>query len=408
MNETDQLLLNSLLPTTASAARLRQLELSEIDWPDAIRRAEFHSISSLLRFNLSRADLLGSLPEAEREQLRASSQTWAARHLAYVSEAARLITALKAENIMAIPLKGAALMLGGYYPQAGLRAALDIDLLIEPEKQERADEIVASLGYEDLPGRRSVPARQRLANEVNHLWPRRSPGGLILELHRRAFHFAQRERDFSFAEIRSRTVAVSVDGGDLLLPSPTDLAFHLVHHTLVDLQTTKAILRTVADLHFIFAAHPAARAEMIHQADEFGFGGAARSADELLKLLAQASSVELDEAAKSGRLALLFETALAEETLPLADAARLFEYLDFSRRPMAKLGNLASLLFTSRQHLTELYGQKQQGSVYWNYLRRPFDLLRKFNRAGFSPSNLWRVWKLRKLASGNRDDSSAG
>ncbi|MGH9801709.1 MAG: hypothetical protein ACRD82_15195, partial [Blastocatellia bacterium] len=177
---------------------------------------------------------------------------------------------------------------------------------------------------------------------------------------------------------------------------------------LVDLQTTKAILRTVADLHFIFAAQPEAREAMIHQAEEFGFGGAARLADELERLLAEAPMAELDEAAKSGRFALLLETALMEETLPLADAARLFEYFDLGRNPIKKLGNLFSLLFTSRQHLTELYGQTQQGSVYLNYLRRPFDLLRKFSRAGFSPKNLWRVWKLRKLAGGRIERGKEG
>lgn len=398
LNATDKLLLSGLLPTEASAARLRHLFESpkEIDWAAAIRRSEFHSIASLLRFNLGQAGLLDLLPEESREHLRATSQTWAARHLAYVNEATRLITALKAEGITAIPLKGAALMLGGYYPQAGLRAALDIDLLVEPEQQEQADQVVASLGYEDLPGRRSVPNRQRLANELNHLWPRRGPSGLILELHRRAFQFTQRERDFSFAEVHSR--AVVAGGSELLLPSPTDLAFHLVHHTLVDLQTTKAILRTIADLHFIFARHPEAREAMIRQAEEFGFGGAANLAVKLLKLFADASLAELEEAPNSSQFALALETALTEESLVLADAARLFEYFDFGHQPVTKFGNLVSLLFTSRQHLEQLYGQSQQGSVYWNYLRRPLDLLRKFNRAGLSPANLWRVWKLRKLA----------
>ncbi len=402
INATDKLLLSGLLPTEASAARLRQLfdSQKEIDWAAVIRRSEFHSIASLLRFNLGRAGLLDSLPQEPREQLRAISQTWAARHLAYVNEAARLIAALKAKGITAIPLKGSALMLGGYYPQAGLRAALDIDLLVEPEKQEQADEVVASLGYEDLPGRRSVPKRQRLANELNHLWPRRGPSGLILELHRRAFQFTQRERDFTFAEVHSRAVTVSVAGKELLLPSPTDLAFHLIHHTLVDLQTTKAILRTIADLFFIFTRHPDAREPAIQQAEEFGFGGAANLAMGLLELFAGASLAELEEAAKRDKFSLPLETALAEETLPIADAARLFEYFDFGRHPLAKLGNLVSLLFTSRKHLEQIYGQTQQGSVYWNYLRRPFDLLRKFNRAGFSPATIWRVWKLRKLASG--------
>jgi hypothetical protein len=312
------------------------------------------------------------------------------------------VTALAREGVEAIPLKGAALMLGGYYTQAGLRAATDIDLLIDPARIEQADRIVEADGYMHLPGKRAARPRQRLANDVNHLWPRRGPGGIILELHHRAFQFARRQRDFDFVELRRRAaLGHSADGIPLLLPSPTDLAFHLVHHTLVDLQTTRAILRTIADLHFIFARRPEARDQMQARADDFGFGGAARLASKVERLLAGGAPDELDEAVKDDRIALLIETAFIEDALPLADAARLFEYFNFARHPLAKLGNLFSLLFTSREHLTQLYetsGQRgAQRSVYWNYLRRPFDLARKFNRAGLSPANLRRVWRLRRL-----------
>jgi len=403
LNPTDKLLLSCLLPTEASAARARALtEAQPVDWAAAVRRADFHHVAPLARFNLARAGMLDSLPEGSQGQLRGVSQTWAARHLAYVSEAARLVASLAREGVEAVPLKGAALMLGRYYPQAGLRAATDIDLLVDPARIGEADRIVEANGYAPLPGRRAARPRQRLANDVNHLWPRRGAGGIILELHHRAFQFARRERDFSFAELRRRaTLEHSAAGTPLLLPSPSDLAFHLVHHTLVDLQTTRAILRTIADLHFIFARRPEARAEMQAQADEFGFGGAARLAGEVERLLATGTLAELDAAMKDRRTALLVETAFIEDALPLADAARLFEYFDFARRPFTKLGNLLSLLFTSREHLAQLYDSSGQGAarrgVYWHYLRRPFDLARKVNRAGLAPANLRRVWRLRRL-----------
>ena len=398
---TEKLLLSCLLPTAASDERLRRLLAAESksDWAAAVRQTEFHYIAPLLRFNLARAGVLEQLPNEQQSRLREISQPWAARHLAYVSEAARLIAALGNAGITAIPLKGAALMLGGYYPQAGLRAATDIDLLADPAYIERADEIVAQLGYAHLPGKRAARPRQRLANDVNHLWPRRGPSGLILELHHRAFQFARRRRDFSFAEVRARAVEHNLAGASLLLPSPADLAFHLVHHTLVDLQTTRAIWRTIADLHFIFAREPEAREAMKQQAAEFGFAGAASLANDIEQLLANGSLADLKNAAEDERFSLWFETAWLDDSLPVADAARLFEYFDFGRQPFAKLGNLFSLLFTSREHLTQLYGRPAQGSVYLNYLRRPFDLLKKLNRAGLSPATLRRVWKLRKQAS---------
>lgn len=414
LNASDKLLLSCLLPTEASDARLRELLATEheIDWAAAIRRADFHHVASLLRFNLARLGKLETLPMELQSQLREISQTWAARHLAYVSEAARLIVALKKEGITAIPLKGAALMLGGYYPKKGLRAATDIDLLVDPAYIERADRIVEAGGYAHLPGKRSARARQRLANDTNHLWPRRGANGLILELHHRAFQFARQERDFSFAELHEHAVEqISTADMPLLLPHPTDLAFHLVHHTLVDLQTTRAIWRTIADLHFIFArgrqANPQAgeeqiRSGMLRKAEEFGFAGAAQLANDIEQLLANATLNGLEQAMKEDRISLLIETAMLDDSLPLADVARLFEYFDFGRKPIRKLGNLFSLLFTSREHLTQIYGQPEQGNIYLKYLRRPFDLLRKINPAGLSLANLRRVWKLRELASNSK------
>ncbi len=401
-NPNDKLLLSSLLPTEASRERLRLL-LSEnggqIDWVAIVRRANFHHTAALLRFNLVEAGLPDAAPAQFRSELDEISRRWAARHLAIVNETARLVAALNEAGIVAEPLKGAALMLGDYYPQAGLRAALDIDLLVDPAQIESAERVVEGCGYVEIPGRSAARPRQRLANERNHSWPRRGSAGLILELHHRAFHFAKGERDFSFAELRARAAERQTDAGtSLLLPSPSDLALHLIHHTMVDWQSASAILRTVADLHFIFARDPQARPEMMERAREFGFAGAAELAVRVLRLLAEETLEELDEAANDEEIALLLDTALMESPTALAEAARLFEYFDFGSRPIRKFGNLLSLLFTSRAHLEQLYGAQNGGNVYFNYLRRPFDLMKRFNWASLSPVTLWRVRKLRRMS----------
>jgi hypothetical protein len=401
LTTTDKLLLSAVLPTAASQQRLSQLLVQhhqEFDWVVLLRRADFHHLAPLLRLNVTESG--SPLPVTINDELAEINRTWAARHLAYVNEAARLITTLQAENIEALPLKGAALMLGDYYPRAGLRTALDIDLLVAPHDLECADQIIAACGYTEIPGRSRVRPRQRLANESNHLWPRRGSSGLVLELHHRAFQYARRQKDLSFAELRQRATRQPTAANiDLLLPASHDLALHLVHHTIVDLQTTRAILRTFADLHFIFARDPHARTLMQQQALTFGFSGAAQLADDTLRLLAEGSSTTLDEAMNHQPMRLLLETALLEATSSLADAARLFEYFDFGRQPLRKLGNLGALLFTPRAHLEQIYGAPSQGSVYLNYLRRPFDLLRKFAAGSFAPATLWRVWKLRRLAT---------
>jgi hypothetical protein len=372
----------------------------EIDWSAIARRSNFYHTAALLRFNLAVAGLPEAAPPQFRSALDEISRAWAARHLATVSETARLVTALNDAGIVALPLKGAALMLGGYYPQAGLRAALDIDLLVDPEQIEIAERIAGDRGYLEIPGRSAARPRQRLANERNHSWPRRGSAGLILELHHRAFHFAKGGRDLSFAELRARAAErQTADGTSLLLPSPSDLALHLVHHTMVDWQSTSAILRAVADLHFIFAREPQAKEEMKRRAREFGFAGAAELAVRLWRLLAEGTQEELDEAANDEGIALLLDTALMESPTALAEAARLFEYFDFGSRPVRKFGNLLSLLFTSRSHLEQRYGAQNGGNIYFNYMRRPFDLMKRFNWASLSPATLWRVWRLRKMSA---------
>jgi hypothetical protein len=379
-------------------ARTLAADGPRLDWETILDRAELRLTAPLLRFNLAAMGELGRLPEAARRRIDESARIWAARHLAYVSEARRLILALAAAGVDAVPLKGAALMLGGYYPQPGLRAALDIDLLVDPARLDQAEAVAESIGYVEIPGRSQARTRQRLENERNHGWPRRGPGGLLLELHHRAFHYARGERDLSFHEVRAR----AVPQGPILLSSEADLALHLVHHTIVDLQSAHAILRTLADLHFLLIRAPRAGEGMRVLAENFGFGAAADLAVAALQALAGNGSHESlrREAQATPGLALLFETALLStpaQVEELAETARWFEYFNFRRRPLRKIGNLFSMLFTSRSHLEQLYGPAESRGVYWNYLRRPFDLLRKVRPASLSLANLRRVRALRKL-----------
>lgn len=385
----EQILLSALLPTEASRSRLRQLVRQDLDWLALVARAEAAYIAPLLRFNLVHSGCLTHLPAAAQQQLEQSSQTWAARHLAYVHEAERLCAALAAAGITTFPLKGAALMLGGYYPQAGLRAAVDIDLLVDPARIAAAEAVAEACGYTVEPGRTKARPRQRLPNELNHVAARRGPGGMLLELHTRAFHAVRVGRDFGFAESQRGT-------GN----SPAAcLALHLVHHTLVDLQSTHAILRTLADLHFILARDRSVAGPLRPLADEYGFRGAVEAALQAACLLAQGDLAELKQAGRrADACGLLLETALLEKPVGLAATARMLEYLDFSRAPLRKLGNLGALVFTNREHLAQQYAGP--GMLAWRYLQRPFVLLRKFNWVSLRPGNLRRVWRWRKLSAG--------
>ncbi|MFN7621827.1 MAG: nucleotidyltransferase family protein, partial [Acidobacteriota bacterium] len=189
LTTTDKLILSGMLPTEASRHRLLRIlreQGDRVDWDQVRERGQYLLLFPLLRHNLARAGALPLIPTTIQELLREAAETWAARELGAVSEARRLILLLQAHGIQALPLKGIALMIGGFYPQPGLRPSLDIDLLVPPDEAAKADLVLAQHGYTPLPGRRAVRQRQRLPNEQNHLWPLRRAGARVGEINRRA------------------------------------------------------------------------------------------------------------------------------------------------------------------------------------------------------------------------------
>ncbi|MFZ4984737.1 MAG: nucleotidyltransferase domain-containing protein [Blastocatellia bacterium] len=391
-----------MLPTEASRRRLLRIvreQADHIDWELLVERGRYLLILPLLRYNLARVDALTLLPPAFQEALREEAERWAARELGAVGEARRLLVLLQAHGIQALPLKGTALMLGRYYPQPGLRPALDIDLVVPPAEVEKADLLLAQHGFTPLPGQRTLRQRQRLPNERNHLWPRRSPRGMVIELHHRAFHFSDGERDFSYDQIWR--AARSIDTSFLPLPAAGDLAFHLIHHTLVDLQSGHAILRTICDLFFLFRHDPQAYAQACQRGGEFGFPGAVYLAEQAVNHRASANLEALEVDTARPELALLLETALLNSHEQLAEAARLFEYFNFSRHPLQKAGNLLSLLFPRREQVTRSGNRPGSGpprGALPGYLHRPIDLLRRIDWRSLGAANLRRLIDIRKAA----------
>ncbi len=407
----EKFLLSGLLPTTASGHRLRRLlieQASTIDWEVVRNRGSHLQILPLVRFNLTHAredqeDLTLRLPSDLRTYLRTQAEEWAARELAYLREVRNLIGLLQAQGIPSLPLKGAALMLAGYYPQPGLRPAVDIDLLVAPEDVRAADELLARYQYHPLPGQRKVRDSQRLPNQRNHLWPRRGPSGIVVELHHRAFQVVSSEQSVGFSELWGR--ARSMEAGFLPLPSPGDLALHLIHHSMVDLQSGHVILRTLADLFFLTRKAPESFDLARRLAAQLGFPGLVPLAEQAVHHLEVANLEALEVDAAHPDLALLFETAMLPSHEQFAEAARFFEYFDLGRHPWRKLRALMGFLAPSREHLRQLYGRAEADGPpspavsRWHYLRRPFDLLRRVDWRSLRPAMVRRVRHWKRLPS---------
>ncbi len=393
MKISDQILLGSVPGSNQSRARLIDLLAKNgevIDWADLFQRSRRHHLAPLLRHALT------GIETPVQTELDEEARLWAARHLATAELTVELVDRLRSTGIWAIPLKGAALIAGEYYPRSGLRATTDIDLLVDPSRIEEAQKLLDDLGYRALPGRRDVRPRQRLENERNHLWPVRSPEGLIVELHHRAFHLAASGRDLDFDQISASALPCPTGSGVVIdLPAPHHLAFHLIHHTLIDLQSTHLALRTMADLHVIIERHPESRQQIMPLADSWGVGRIVKAALDLSELFARGSAEDLIRAEKHPDYCLMIKTMLSRDAETLAETARLFEYLDLSRRPLRKIGDLGSLVFTTPGHLDQLYGRPKYGLRLVQYLVRPLDLMRRFPWRSLSPSSLLHVRKLR-------------
>lgn len=402
LTHADKLLLSGLLPGRAEGLRARLREATP-DWNVMINRADLHGLVGMLRFNLAQAGLLATLPSDVQAALSHLTQFQTARHLACVSEARRLMRAMKAAGVTTIPLKGAALMLGDYYPQPGLRFASDIDLLVSPDELVQAELVAHECGYvvkkypDAEPGTTLLPPRaeHRLPAELNHAEARTGPGGLLLELHRRAFHYARGARDFGFAEMIERAAPHPAEPA-CLLPAPEDLSLHLVHHTLVDLRSTHLILRTMADLHFIAQRHPNVPPRLTERAAHIGLGHAVQTALDLLRLLRSGSDDEIAVAAQRGSLSVLLEAAL-QPSPALAASASFFEHFDVRQSVAGAVRSMAAVALSSPDHLARDYGANEAGRNYLRYVWRVRDVLRKFNWRSLHPSTLRQMIRLRRI-----------
>ena len=383
MTPTEKFLLSALLPTPANQEHLRGLLNTKLDWSVIVERSRARGTAALLRYNLAQASRLDAVPKTESDLLAGESHAWAAKQQVYALEARRLMQALQARGITSLPLKGAALMLGNYYPRPGLRVAVDVDLLVAVNDAEAAFAIAQDCGFEKYEVPKPVRVPLPLAHELRHLPIMRGPNGVLMELHYRAFHDVRTGRDFDFADMIAR--ATQRDG--FMLPAAEDVALHLIHHSIVDLSSAYTSWRTLADLHFLLAAEPQAREKLLARAEEFQLRSAVSLALETVQVLAEGRAEQAN-----AKVRLLLETAIGDGMAGTMEAARLFEYLDLRQQPISKLRHLYALL-TAAETGKNITPQLPSP----NKLRRLVTLLRNFHWQGVTFADLRRVLALRKI-----------
>ena len=113
-----------------------------VDWPCFIQIASFHRVEGLAWNALAELPV----PEQVREQLSRAASRIAAGSLGMAAECAVLCDRFAASGISVLSLKGPALGALAYSSPA-FKAAIDIDLLIDPAHLAPAADILGKSGY---------------------------------------------------------------------------------------------------------------------------------------------------------------------------------------------------------------------------------------------------------------------
>lgn len=155
-----------------------------LSWKDVLPLARFHRVQGLVFHGLAAAQ--PSVPQGVREALGSDAAIIAARNLQAAAECRDLRELFAAADIPLLFLKG--LTLGALaYGNPALKAAVDIDLLIDPTDLPEAGRLLAGRGYRLVIPKASPDGkalRQWHVRSKESVWVKESPP-LQIDLHTR-------------------------------------------------------------------------------------------------------------------------------------------------------------------------------------------------------------------------------
>jgi hypothetical protein len=120
---------------------------SSLDWYYVVWRSEAYRTTPLLWYHLRRLGLADAVPEPVRTYLEAWHALSAQRTGVLLAELRAILDAFDAAGIRSALLKGTALA-PLLYPEPGMRAMLDLDLMIFPDDVAAAVRVMHDLQYE--------------------------------------------------------------------------------------------------------------------------------------------------------------------------------------------------------------------------------------------------------------------
>jgi len=200
--------------------------LPRAGWPRTLELARRHGLVGILAHGLGAAGWDGVAPPV-RAAVEDEARELAARNLALAAELLRVLDALAARGIPAIPYKGPALAVAAY-GRLALRPFLDLDVIVPRDAVAAAGALLEAEGFRPvspLPaGHEAAFLRSRYARAY-----RRPADGTLIELH---WALAPRYfgMPFDFAGVHARMAALPLAGRTIRAPAPADLVVMLCAH----------------------------------------------------------------------------------------------------------------------------------------------------------------------------------
>lgn len=211
-----------------------------VEWLATIKPKHWESLAWLVNNQFTPVDLYHHLhllnvldfvsPE-EREFLEACARLAAEQEQLYFADVTRMVTALNAHGITATLLKGAALISGGYFPNAGQRFIRDIDFAVAPDVLDTTLSALEQHGFKmDLALPRPVEEYWRLHR---HLPPMRHQDGFFnLECHLRPMDKTLLHAPpFDSKSLLENGRCIETAAGSVNIPCAEHLVVHAFYHS---------------------------------------------------------------------------------------------------------------------------------------------------------------------------------
>jgi hypothetical protein len=217
------LTLSARVKGDASFYRALAQQINTVSWAEVPALAEAQGLGPLLYWNLKNAGV--SLPVAAKRALQALYLRHQHANRVRGRALAQILAAFASAGIPARVLKGAALA-WLVYPEPGLRAMRDLDILVPAAQARQAQQVLAQLGFNaPLPGPADPLPDKHLALAG------RSEEGLqvSVELHHNLFHTFE-PASMTMADLTGPPLAFDVNGVTAYALGPEDMLWHLSRH----------------------------------------------------------------------------------------------------------------------------------------------------------------------------------